>query len=126
MKPSTELTAADRIQVGPDRSAGLAGCVQFTVDGSRIIVGVNPNDHPFNWSLAVITREHATALRDWLDRQLHEPNDIEATGQCCCNGCIGEGRCDLYDPCDADERAENDAERIAEMTPEERDSYGDL
>lgn len=22
-------------------------------------------------------------------------NDIEATGRCCCNGCIGEGRCDL-------------------------------
>lgn len=22
-------------------------------------------------------------------------NDIEATGECCCNGCIGEGLCDL-------------------------------
>lgn len=22
-------------------------------------------------------------------------NDIEATGECCCNGCIGEGPCDL-------------------------------
>lgn len=26
------------------------------------------------------------------------PNDIEATGQCCCNGCIGEGMCDLAEP----------------------------
>lgn len=24
-----------------------------------------------------------------------EPNDIDATGHCCCNGCIGEGLCDL-------------------------------
>lgn len=23
------------------------------------------------------------------------PNDIDATGHCCCNGCIGEGPCDL-------------------------------
>ena len=22
-------------------------------------------------------------------------NDIDATGECCCNGCIGEGPCDL-------------------------------
>jgi hypothetical protein len=27
---------------------------------------------------------------------MSEPlNDIEATGNCCCNGCIGEGPCDL-------------------------------
>ncbi|GIH07364.1 hypothetical protein Rhe02_54310 [Rhizocola hellebori] len=56
---------------------------------------------------------------------LHEPNDIEATGGCCCNGCIGEGRCDLYDPADADERMENDAERIAEMTPDELARWGE-
>jgi transcriptional regulator with XRE-family HTH domain len=29
-------------------------------------------------------------------------NDIEATGRCCCNGCIGEGKCDL-DPSRWDE-----------------------
>jgi hypothetical protein len=28
-------------------------------------------------------------------------NDIEATGSCCCNGCIGEGTCDL-EPTDPD------------------------
>jgi hypothetical protein len=122
----TDASVTDRVQVGPDRSAGLAGCVQFTLDGNRLIVGVNPNGLPMNWHLAVVTREHATVLRDWLNRQLPEPNDIEATGGCCCNGCISEGMCDLYDPADADERAENAAERIGEMTPEERDSYGDL
>jgi hypothetical protein len=26
------------------------------------------------------------------------PNDIEATGECCCNGCIGFGLCDLAEP----------------------------
>jgi hypothetical protein len=29
---------------------------------------------------------------------LHVPNDIEATGGCCCNGCIGVGPCDLDVP----------------------------
>lgn len=28
----------------------------------------------------------------------HEPNDIEATGECCCNGCVGQGMCDLAEP----------------------------
>lgn len=23
-----------------------------------------------------------------------EPNDIDVTGECCCNGCIGMGPCD--------------------------------
>ncbi len=64
-----------------------------------------------------------TAGRESL---LREPNDIEATGRCRCNGCVGQGMCDLYDPADADERAENDAERIAEMSAEEREGYGDL
>jgi hypothetical protein len=64
-----------------------------------------------------------TAGREWL---LHVPNDIEATGGCCCNGCIGQGLCDLYDPCDADERAENDAERIAEMSDDEQERCGEL
>lgn len=27
-----------------------------------------------------------------------EPNDIDATGRCCCNGCAGEGLCDLAEP----------------------------
>ncbi len=27
-----------------------------------------------------------------------EPNDIEATGECCCNGCIGQGMCDRAEP----------------------------
>lgn len=27
-----------------------------------------------------------------------EPNDIEATGRCCCAGCIGMGPCDLDPP----------------------------
>jgi hypothetical protein len=64
-----------------------------------------------------------TAGRESLQR---EPNDIEATGGCCCNGCIGQGLCDLYDPCDADERAENDAERIAEMSDDEQERCGEL
>ena len=29
---------------------------------------------------------------------IEPPNDIEATGGCCCNGCIGEGLCDLAEP----------------------------
>ncbi len=66
----TVQDAGERILVGQDRTAGSGGWVQFTPDGNRFIVGVNPNDHPFNWSLAVITRENATALRDWLDQQL--------------------------------------------------------
>lgn len=28
-----------------------------------------------------------------------ETNDIEATGHCCCNGCIGMGPCDLGTEC---------------------------
>lgn len=35
------------------------------------------------------------------------PNDIDATGHCCCNGCIGEGPCDL-DPIRLDEGETND------------------
>lgn len=68
----------------------------------------------------------AVAYAAGRESLLHEPNDIEVTGRCCCNGCIGEGWCDVYEPADADERAENDAERIAEMTPEERDRWGEL
>lgn len=32
------------------------------------------------------------------DLDIPPPNDIEATGHCCCNGCIGEGMCDLAEP----------------------------
>ena len=29
---------------------------------------------------------------------MDEPNDIQATGRCCCAGCIGMGPCDLDPP----------------------------
>lgn len=75
-------------------------------------------------SLGILPAHFSSAFAAGRESALHVPNDIEATGGCCCNGCIGQGMCDLYDPCDADERAENDAERIAEMTGEELDGWG--
>ncbi|MEV0608099.1 hypothetical protein AB0I61_17210 [Polymorphospora rubra] len=48
-------------------------------------------------------QELADAVAVWVDAgpppvagrepQQPEPNDIEATGRCCCNGCVGHGRC---------------------------------
>jgi hypothetical protein len=101
-------TAAEGVEIRADGSLDVRRCVDVLV------------------ALGVLPAHLSSAYAAGRESALHEPNDIEATGECCCNGCIGMGRCDLYDPAAADERAENDAERFAEMTAEERDSYGDL
>lgn len=67
----------------------------------------------------------AAAFSAGRESLLHEPNDIEATGGCCCNGCIGEGPCDLDPFEEPDGAADNALERIAEMTPDELARYGE-
>jgi hypothetical protein len=101
-------SAAEGVEMGADGSLSVQRCVDVLC------------------ALGVLPAHLSSAFAAGRESLLHEPNDIEATGQCCCNGCIGEGRCDLYDPADDAERMENHAERIAEMTAEERDSYGFL
>lgn len=39
---------------------------------------------------------------EWEPIAAEPENDIEATGSCCCNGCVGEGICDLGDGRDDD------------------------
>lgn len=48
--------------------------------------------------LAFVYRNPQTGVELTLDPRdvtIVWPNDIDATGECCCNGCIGQGLCDL-------------------------------
>lgn len=60
------LQTDDRVVVGTERAGGW---VSLEPDGGGLVVGVNPNDLPMNWNLAVITRGQAELLRDWLNRR---------------------------------------------------------
>lgn len=60
------------------------------------VLKVLPVNTAITWDSAERLADNIVdAVMAVLDR---EPNDIEATGQCCCNGCIGQGMCDLAEP----------------------------
>ncbi len=80
--------------VESDRRAHVAGLLLDVVSrfGGRPLQAGLPMSQMVTQLADVVEQ---LAREGWLPPSEWVPNDIEATGQCCCAGCIGEGRCDL-------------------------------